>query len=44
MGCATTYVSSLRGERDLCDLHPGHGSDRKLQFYVVGKHCARAMT
>ena len=26
--CArTTYVSSLRGERDLCDPHTGHGSD-----------------
>ena len=40
MGCATTYVSSLRGERDLCDLHTGHGSDRELQLYVVGRHCA----
>ena len=23
----TTYVSSLRGERDRCDIHTGHGSD-----------------
>ena len=23
----TIYVCSLRGERDLCDLHSGHGSD-----------------
>ena len=23
----TTYVSSLRGERELCDLHNGQGSD-----------------
>ena len=38
------YVSSLRGEGDLCHLHAGHGSDRELQFYVVGRHCARAKT
>ena len=29
MGCAMIYVSSLRGERDLCDLYTGHGSDRE---------------
>ena len=40
MGC----VSSLRGERHICGLHTGHGSDRELQFDVVRRHCARAMT
>ena len=30
MDCAKTYVSSLRGERELCDLHTGHSSDREL--------------
>ena len=34
-----TYVSSLRGERDLCDLHTVHGGDRELQFDVVGRYC-----
>ena len=23
----TTYVSSILGEHDLCDLHTGHGRD-----------------
>ena len=23
----TAYVISIRGERDLCDLHTGHGND-----------------
>ena len=40
---AQRHVSSLRGERDLCGLHTGHGSDRELQFDVVRRHCAHAM-
>ena len=38
----TTCVSSLRGERDLCNLHTGHGSDAlttilywRKKFYVT---------
>ena len=42
MGCATTYVSSLLGDRDLCGLHVGHGSDRELQLDVVRRHCVHA--
>ena len=44
MGCATTYVSYQCGECDLRDLDTGYGSDRELQFDVVRRHCARAMT
>ena len=39
MHCATTCVSFLRGERDLCDLHIGHGSDRELQFILAEGIC-----
>ena len=44
MDCATTYVSSLREERALRDLHTLYGVDRELQFDVIRRHCARAMT
>ena len=34
----TTYLSCLRGERDLCNLDTGYGSDRELQFCIGGRN------
>ena len=31
----TTYVSSLRGERDLFDLHARHASEGDVQLCIV---------
>ena len=34
-----TCLSSPRGERDLCDLHTGHGSDAGTIILYLWKTC-----
>jgi len=38
LGMLVAYVGEKPTERDLCDLHTGHGSDRELQFYIESEH------
>jgi len=44
----TSYVCSLRGELDMCDVHTEHGGEPDLQFRVAGRYqmsyCARKIT